>query len=1164
MKFDFTPAQKSAISSKDGNILVSAAAGSGKTAVLSERLARSICSDDDPTDISEVLVVTFTRAAATSLKEKIAEKLKEKIKECKDAGKNTDGLLRQLMCVNSASISTIHSFCFDLIKQNFKELSLSPSVKIGDDTQMKVILSEVCESVIDRWYAEHPDEFEQICEVFVSVRDNILAKKFITLYEKLRSYVDGVDVLLSGKLQNSSTEDAVLLAQSIVCAKFERDFELAEKVFESAVNASLGIKETEIARYPMYLRDLEYVQGRKAKVIPNNIESYIEYMGEYSQQPLGNLSKQFKDDYIVYFDAFRGEFKKKLGKYINDYTSKVDTDYEGAIENTRHFCIALHAFMKDLDQCYLERKRELALLDYTDLERFAVLLLANENIADGVKKRYKRIYIDEYQDISPLQDEIFKRISTDNRFMVGDIKQSIYRFRGAAPDLFSDYRSTFEDHDPDAHKTSARIFLSENFRCDQNVIDFSNMVFEKLFKNNSGKVEYRKEDALVFSKVNDDSKRHDYKTSIVMIESAEKDHRVDEAKWVAKEIEKLMASGVQGKHIAIILRSTKNTASIFENALLERGIKSCGGSKSSFFNNPEILLALSMLNVIDNPSRDIWLAGALKSPTLCFTADELVRISAMKKGSLYKSLVEYTKENDFEKGRAFLEMLEKLRIEAQSEPSNVILRKVYQQLGVKYDVLTDRSLSVIAKDNLDKLYEIARSFESSSFRGLHAFIRHIDAMMEKEFKESEDDSKYPDEYVRIMSVHHSKGLEFPVCFICDTAKQHNLMDSSADFLVNDKLGVGMRFKDSTGFLKYETLPRRAMSILSIDDCLDEEMRGLYVALTRAKEKLYVVASGKNIEKKAAEYQLESGFACAGIYMGFATSYFQWIMTSLDPSASCYELSVVNACDEASEASEKEAFEDALVSEEFEGELSTIKENLEFVKQIKERSQDETIPAKMSVSVLTPCVLDDDGSAVLTNSGFADKPDFMTENAQKASATDRGIATHMFMQFCDFDSVDRFGVLPELARLVSMKFLDTGAAELVDTKKLEAFFASDLYLQMKRAKTLYREKRFNVMLPAKDFTKNEMLAQKLEKDNAQILVQGVMDCFFELDDGTLCIVDYKTDRVGKDKTEAKKMLLERYRDQLSYYKRACEIITGGAVSKLLIWSFGLSDVVEILN
>ena len=208
MKFDFTPAQKSAISSKDGNILVSAAAGSGKTAVLSERLARSICSDDDAIDISEVLVVTFTRAAATSLKEKISEKLKEKIKDRKESGKGTDDLLRQLMCVGSASISTIHSFCFDLIKQNFKELSLSPSVRIGEDTEMKVILADVCESVIDRWYEEHPNEFEQICDIFVSVRDNYLSKKFIGLYEKLRSYVEGIDVLLSGAFQNADDEKA--------------------------------------------------------------------------------------------------------------------------------------------------------------------------------------------------------------------------------------------------------------------------------------------------------------------------------------------------------------------------------------------------------------------------------------------------------------------------------------------------------------------------------------------------------------------------------------------------------------------------------------------------------------------------------------------------------------------------------------------------------------------------------------------------------------------------------------------------------------------------------------------------------------------------------------------------------------------------------------------
>lgn len=1161
MKIDFTPSQESAISSKDGNILVSAAAGSGKTAVLSERLARSICSENDAVDISQVLVVTFTRAAAASLKVKIAEKLKEKIKEQKENGQNAHDLIRQLMSVGSASISTIHSFCFDLIKQNFKELSLSPSVRIGDETEMRVILAEVCEGVIDRWYEEYPDEFAEICEIFVSVRDNLLSKKFIDLYEKLRGYVDGIDVLINGKFQTGSPDEARDAAEKIVCANFERYFTCYEKVFEQAKLASLADKATEKARFAAYSYELDFIRNRYARVKEGDLDSYVSYMREYAPEKLPNLSN--KDEEIVLFDALRNKFKDKIEDLRKLYTVTVDSDHYGAIESIKRLCRILNRFMKDLENGYLERKRELALLDYTDLERFTVELLGNERIAQGVKKRYKRIYIDEYQDISPLQDEIFKRISTDNRFMVGDIKQSIYRFRGAAPDLFSQYRRDFEDHDPKEPKTSARIFLSENFRCDKNVIRFSNMVFEKLFNANSGKVEYRKEDALVFSKVSKDGHKDDQTVSIRLIESSEKDPTVDEAKWVAKEIERLMKNGVLGKDICIILRSTKNTASVFAGALMERGIKTCGGSKTSFFHNPEVMLAVSVLNAIDNPSRDIWLAGALKSPTFNITADELTSISAMKKGSLYKSMTAYTEENDFEKGKVFLNILADLRKSAESEPSNVILRKIYQEIGLKYDVLMDDSLSVIAKDNLERLYEMARAFEASSFRGLHAFIKHIDAMMEKDLKESEDETQYPDDYVRIMSVHHSKGLEFPVCFICDTKKRHNLQDNYADLLFDDKLGVGMKLKDGTGFLKYDTLPRRALSIVGIDDTLDEEMRGLYVALTRAREKLYITASGKNIESAADYCQSISEFADAGFCMSAGSSYFQWIMTALKREDPCYDLEVISTIDEEDQESVVALSEKKDMSDRFEKELLSIGKNLEFTKKLEDLWKNEIIPAKMSVSVLTPDVLDNDGSAaLLTNSGFTDLPDFMSKDSDIASGADRGIATHMFMQFCDFDSVDKYGVSLELARLVSAKFLDRSAADLVDTDKLEKFFESDLYKQMKRSKMLYREKRFNVMLPAKDFTKNEVLARELEKEGAKILVQGVMDCFFELDDKTLCIVDYKTDKVRGSLDEAARILADRYKDQLSYYKRACEIITGRSVSKLLIWSFALSDTVEI--
>lgn len=1159
-KIDFTPSQKSAISSKDGNILVSAAAGSGKTAVLSERLARSICSENADIDISEVLVVTFTRAAATSLKVKIAEKLKEKIKEQREKGNKTDDLVRQLMSVNSASISTIHSFCYELIKQNFKELSLSPSVRIGDDTEMKVLLSQVCEDVIDRWYEDHGDEFKEICDVFVSVRDNYLSKKFIDLYEKLRGYVDGIDVLINGKLQNGTADEAKAVAEGIICENIERYFRCYEKALTAARDESLMSEAAQKARFDTYSYDLDFIVNRHSRVTKGDLASYVSYMKEYDPADLTRMSK--KPPEIAVFDKLRNDFKDKIKDLRKLYTSGVDQDFLGAIEATKRFCKILNAFMRDLDNAYLERKRELALLDYTDLERFAVQLLSNENIANGVKRRFKRIYIDEYQDISPLQDEIFKRISTNNRFMVGDIKQSIYRFRGAAPDLFSSYRQSFEDHDPENPQTSARIFLSENFRCDENIIRFSNLVFEKLFNANSGKVEYRKEDALVFSKKKEENRKDDHKVSIRLIDSDEKDSTVDEAKWVAKEISHLMKNGVKGKDISIILRSTKNTASIFSDALMERGIKSCGGAKTSFFHNSEVMLAVSVLNAIDNPSRDIWLAGALKSPTFNITADELVAIANMKKGSLYKSLLAYTEKNDFEKGSNFLETLSKLRKMAQSESSNVIIREVYQSIGLKYDVLLDDTLSVVAKDNLENLYEMARTFEASAFRGLHALIKHIDAMMEKDLTQSEDESEFPDDYVRIMSVHHSKGLEYPVCFICDTTKRHNLQDNYGDLLIEDGLGVGMRLKDSTGFLKYDTLPRRALSILGTDDCLDEEMRGLYVALTRAREKLYIVASGKKIEETASECQQISEFADAAICMSAGSSYFKWIMTALGKDDPCYDIMTVSACDEQEQVIDVETSEKTDKSDDFKNELLLISENLEFAKKLGDIRKNEVIPAKMSVSVLTPSVLDDDGSAaLLTNSGFADRPDFMSE-AEAASGTERGIATHMFMQFCDFESVDEFGVPLELARLVSKGFLDKTAAELVDIKNLERFFDSSLYAQMKRAKKLYREKRFNVMLPAKDFTKNEAFAKELEKTDTKILVQGVMDCFFELEDKTLCVVDYKTDRVKGDRQEIARVLTERYTDQLSYYKRACEIITGKAVSKLLIWSFAISDAIEI--
>lgn len=1166
MAIDFTPSQKNAINSKDGDILVSAAAGSGKTAVLSERLALSLCDTQNRTDLSEVLVVTFTRAAASSLKQKIAEKLKEKIKEYKNDSKIVAELTNQLLSVNSAAISTIHSFCYDLIGRNFKELSLPASMKIGDDTEMKALLEACCETCIDRWYEEHTREFSALCDIMVSVRDNMLSKKLLEMYDELRGYVDGIDVLVDKTFQKAHRDEALKVAKNIICASFERFFDHFENVYENAVEATLTDEKVNKARYGVYSYELEFIKARKASVVFGDIGTYVEYFQKFQKQRAPNLSQ--KSDEIAMFDSFRKDFKDRIDSFINTYTVKVDTENAENVDEINCHAMTLHGFMSDLDAEYARVKKEKGLLDYTDLERLSLKLLKNPAIAAEVRSKYKRIYIDEYQDVSPLQDEIFKRISKNNRFMVGDIKQSIYKFRGAAPDLFAGYRDRFPDHVPENPSENARIFLSENFRCDKNIIKFSNMIFGNIFNKNSGRVSYLEKDALVFAKKNPED-HIDTPVKLCLITTPKDEELEYEAKWVASEIKKLMDAGEEGKNICIMLRSPKKTAKVFKNELSSLGINSGGGVKVSFFEYPEISLSLAILNCIDNPSRDIWLAAALKSPVFGITADELYKISAEKKGSLYKSLVSYAKESNSEKCSSFLETLKKLRSLAVSEPACVLLRTLYDEVGVRFAALGDPATAARSEESLEKLYRMARNFENGTFKGVHAFIKYVETMMNDDSDEGSENEEYPDDYVRIMSVHHSKGLEYPVCFLCNTKKRPNLLDQSGDILIDSQLGVGMRLKDQTGFLKFDTLTRRALSIRGNDDAMDEEMRALYVALTRAKNTLYVTAAGEKVVEDADLLMLKSEFSSPQTCMSASASYFTWIMSSLKKNDPCYEIIDCNMTDPEEKGANgaengKKTPEKVELSPEEREAADTVLKNLEFVKYLELKKKSAAIPAKMSVSTLTPDILDegDFKGNLVTNSVFEDSPAFMKSDAKLVSGAKRGIATHTFMQFASFENVDKYGVGIELARLVSAGFMDRHTADLVNWEKVEKFFASDLYKTLKGAKKLYREKRFNVMLPAERFTNDPQRAEFFKNTQSKVLVQGVMDCMFELADETLCVLDYKTDSVPLDHAEAAKMLAERYKTQLEYYSAACEIITGKRVSKKIIWSFALGMAIEL--
>ena len=1118
----WTQAQRAAIDIRGRNLLVSAAAGSGKTAVLTARIISRVTDTDNPVDISRILAVTFTKAAASELKERINTALYNEIK--KDP--YNKHLNEQLLKLGKTKISTIHSFCFDIVRTHFHHFGLNANVRIADQAESKLIGYEVMDRTIDYFYNNASDigDFRKFVENFASVRDDKLASTFYYLYEKLRSYPNGIGFIREciDTLNHSVGTDFFSTKWGeTFCAVTEQKLRYFSRVY----NETLDYMDSDefITYRTAFGYDCEYIGKLLDALTAKNYTLTRDLFASYEKQSIkGRLKKELASDELEFYKKVRTEFRELPTKIYNDFFTVANADIANILTATADINGDIYTFLAAYEERLNAEKRKRGVLDFSDLEQLThKLLYTNGNVSEiamNMKSMYDEIYIDEYQDVNKLQDEIFMAISTGaNLFMVGDIKQSIYGFRGANPNIFADYREA------DCGKNT--VYLSDNFRSDKPVIDFTNIVMSRLFTNNSGRVTYNRGDDLIYSKVTD---KLPQKVEVAVVLS-------DEAEYVCRRIKELTTQGYDYKDITILLRSMTN-AETYKTALEKHKIPYYVKASHGFFDNAEILLMLSLLNVVDNPSRDIYLAAVLKSPLFDFTIDELVEIrNDYKNGSLYDSVRFYTEKNGFAKGRYFADKLAQYRNYAYSQPVDKLLWYLYQETGITAYSRDDE----VRYANLLLLYDYARKYEKGSFKGLYNFILYInDVISKEETFESASVSEESGNIVRLMTVHQSKGLEFPVCFVCDTAKKINQRDTYDNLLLDEYSGLTMKIRDDTGYAYYDTLLRQAAVLQMLNNSMDEEMRVLYVALTRAKEKLIVTASADD-ENIMSTCMMNARYISPYI-MSQSPNFIKWILTALyargdDPS---YEIAVIN--DEISPEIPTTPNED--VTSEITATDNYIDLFNERFGYIYPHSEAIKLPAKLSVSELHRRKSDeeDEVSTVIESEPESYiKPRFLDPEPDKATPAERGTATHVFMQFCDFRNVDTNGIDAEIMRLCEMKYITAADAEIINKKQLAIFFKGELYREIRSADKIWRETRFNIEYPVGDET---------------ILVQGVIDCFF-LKNNTLTLVDYKTDSLyGIPDPEA--VLIERHREQLEYYRKACERLTGLKVGKAYIYSFSL--------
>lgn len=1193
MSKNWTPKQKQAIEARGKTLLVSAAAGSGKTATLTERIVRKLTDEQNPADISRMLIVTFTRLSAADLKRKISNAISEELSK----NPTSQYLSKQLVLLESAHICTIDSFYLDIVRSNFQRLSLPSNFRLADEGEMALLRKSVMDEIIEKHYdsnTENDDGFLPFVENFTSAKQSdTLSDIFLALENKLCSKTEGTNAILS--FANELTSDLELDFFESKQGRIIYNYLLSGvKSYRNAISRCCDViaasEKASAAYLSAFAYEKNFLSDFLAILEKKNYALARAHAMTFNKQRLSTLKKEFQTDEIISCKGLRDEECAFIKEINEKFFSFDDEKIKSSMHKTANILRSLYSVLSEFQKASLEEKIKRKAFDFDDIRRFAYQLLTDENgepsdIAIAYRDQFDEIYIDEYQDVDAMQDRIFTLISKpNNRFMVGDIKQSIYSFRGADTDVFAGYKKSFPAFESSVNSDYALIFMSNNFRCDENVIDFTNKVFSFLFGNCGESIEYTPDDDLIFSKVEEGRILSSPKTNVTIItadESAKEDYGEDdeekpdinpEAIWIANEIQRLIkheykADGtkIEPRDIAVLMRATTPAGDI-TRALEALNIPCSDNSKYDLFETPDVLLVLSLLSSIDNPHRDIPLAATLYSPIFTYTMDELIEIrtSAEPKLSLFEALRDYKGENKHitEKNKYFIDKLIKYRTLATSMPIDKLLNHIYRDLSIT-------SLDGVNAQNLTRLYEMARRFESGSFKGLNNFISYINELIENKKVPSLSYEDADTNAVQMITAHKSKGLEFPVCFICNTQSTFSTEDTKPNLLYHSRAGIGLKLAYEGGMARLNTPIREAVALEISNAQIEEEMRILYVALTRARERLYITAHTRShLEKLEEKSSLASKFAsdfkikkCRNwLSMILAAIYplkdgGSFTFTALEKDA--VELNLLGNI----ESTEELSFYGIITDEQ----IKEIKDRLDFRYP---HSHLNKLPAKLSVSKLTPTVLDDIDNDAATLESFDEAKileiEEFFESKSKTTSADKGTATHLFLQFCDFQNAEKNGAKAELSRLVDKKFIAPQVAELINLKQIELFFESKFYSTLKSAKKTYREQRFNILLPASHFTQDEEFKSEIDKE--ELLVQGVIDLFFEDENGNIILCDYKTDHLTPEELKDEALVIQKMKDrhgrQLEYYAMAIERFLGKRPESVLIYSLPYGEAVEI--
>lgn len=1168
MARNWTPGQRDAIEARGGTLLVSAAAGSGKTAVLVQRVIERLTDERHPTDADRLLVVTFTKAAAAEMRDRIGAQISLLLE--KDPYNMR--LQRQQILLARAQISTIHSFCSELVRENFYKLDISPDFRILDDAEMTLLKNDAITQVLDEYYALEDDLFFQLVDAFSAGRDDAkIVSTVETLYEFVRSHPFPERWL---------REKAALYREDVPASKSlwgETALHYAEDAVEYAMaltqNAlSLMAQDAAIdkAYHDAYASDLAGLLDLRARVQEDDWDGLAFACGTFSYEKLKPLRGYADDPLKNKLTASRKEVKatvEKLAGLFSESEAECAQDIARLAPLVAKLFEVTIRFGETLDRMKHERRAA----DFGDLEHWALKLLVRDTPegvvrtpeAEELAARFDEIMVDEYQDTNEAQDMIFRAVSREesNLFFVGDVKQSIYSFRQAMPQIFLRRRAAYPPYDRTLDHYPASIALDRNFRSRAGVTGAVNFVFRQLMSVQTGDLDYGEGEELVPGADYPTGTEPDTQLDIIDLSKGDEEEMVRaESRHIAEQIHRMMAEGLlvtedgvqrpAGYHdFCILLRSANRYAREYAKELQRLGVPAWADTGGGFFAAPEVAVAVSLLRVIDNPMQDIPLLAVLMSPIYGFTPDDMARLRiGERKEQLYLALRRAAQEGNG-RAEAVLHDVEEYRTLAATMPSDRLINMVYEKSGYP-DMVQAMPNGELRLANLRLLLEYAKRYEGTGFNGLSGFVRMLDRLEQQDADLASASTVGGSEVVQIMSIHRSKGLEFPVCIVAGCSRRFN--KERGDVLLHPELGFGAKLRDPETGARVTTLPREAAALEIDRGEMSEELRVLYVAMTRAKEKLLLLTTVKDAAKTLGKLasRLTEEPRLQPYVVRSASCISDWLLLCAMrhpdggklrelaaalpgvtvPCSTPWGIRIVYP-EQEQEPQNAAAEEPALPDEAL---LSELQRKLDFVYPYAGL---HGVPTKVAASDLASEPFSFQYAATA-------RPAFLSK--QGLTPAERGTALHNFMQFCDYRAAQA-DPMQERERLVRQGFLSREEGDAVELARVQAFFDSQLAKRISSAGQVLREYRFTVEIPAGEVQPGlpGALAQE------PVVLQGAVDCAFE-EGGELVIVDFKTDH-----TRDPAVLWARYAAQLALYRRALSMCTGLPVKECLLYSFYLN-------